>query len=171
MPYFSSPREHLDYLKGDAEIHVLSTDGLTSMVTRLPVGALQHAGFAVSPDNRTGGVAIIDYAVSPHHLRVYSEDLLDDGGHHELLTSTVRFEWPIAFVGSDLLMAVGPTGSQGGCGDPYRALYGYRLLHADGTFVRSLCAPPAGGSPGTYGVSAGPVNRDGALCAARDQFV
>lgn len=141
MPYFSSSRDRLYYLVGESEVHSLAEGGAPQLVKRLPVGTLEHAGFAVSPDDRTIAVAIIDYSLTPHRLRVYTEDVADSAGHHELFTSTDRYEWPIAFLGDDLLMAVGPSGSQSGCGDPYCALYGYRLLGADGTFLRSFCAP------------------------------
>ncbi|MGH7748231.1 MAG: hypothetical protein ACREQ5_26260, partial [Candidatus Dormibacteria bacterium] len=139
----------------------MGVDVPAHMVKRLPVGNLQHAAFAVSPDDRTIAVAIIDYAVTPHHLQVYTEDLGDSGNHRELLTSSQRFEWPVAFIGTDLLMAVGPSGSQSGCGDPYCALYGYQLLKADGSVIRSLCAPATAGG---YGGSIGPINADGAMC-------
>jgi hypothetical protein len=166
MPYFSSSHDRLYYLVGDGDVHVLGADGSTRLVKRLRVGSLEHAGFAVSADDRTMAVAIIDYAVSPHHLRLYTEHVADGGGHRELISSSARFEWPIAFIGADLLMAVGPTGTQTGAGDPYYALGGYRLLHPDGTVVRSFCAPPAGGSLGGDGASAGPVDPDGAICAS-----
>lgn len=171
MPYFSSSRTRLYYLIGEAEIDAVGPDFPSHTVKTLPVGNLQHAAFAVSPDDQTIAVAIIDYAVTPHHLRVYTENLADAGNHRELLTSSQRFEWPVAFVGADLVMAVGPTGAQTGCGDPYCALYGYRLLKADGTYIRSLCAPAADASPGAYGTSVGPINPDGAVCGIGNQFV
>lgn len=171
MPYFSSSRDRLYYLVGESEVHSLAVGGAPQLVKRLPVGTLEHAGFAVSPDDRTIAVAIIDYSLTPHRLRVYTEDVADSAGHHELFTSTDRYEWPIAFLGDDLLMAVGPSGSQSGCGDPYCALYGYRLLGADGTFLRSFCAPPVDVAAGGYGTNLGPITPDGTVCSVGARLV
>lgn len=95
MPYFNSTVGRLYYLEGDSDVRYLARDGSSGLAKRLPVGHLQHAGFAVSPDDLKIAVSIIDYSVDPHRLRVFTEDLSDGGSHRELFTSTTRFEWPV----------------------------------------------------------------------------
>lgn len=163
MPYFSSSRTRLYYLDGDGNVRFLAIDGRSGLAKSLPVRSLQHAGFAVSPDDRTIAVSLIDYSVTPHRITVYTEDLSGSAGHRVLYTSTTRFAWPIGFVGDQILMAVGPTGSQSGTGDPYGAYYGYALLDRSGTFTRRLCAPNSN-DPADYGTARGPVDPDGATC-------
>jgi hypothetical protein len=166
MPYFTASRDRLYFLNGDTEVWALAPGTGARLVKHLPVGNLQHAGFAVSSDDKTMAVAIVDYSVTPHRLRVYTEDLADGGGHREVLSSTRRFEWPVGFVGTSILMAVGPTGSQSGSGDPYNAQYGYDLLAANGSRVRSFCVPPPAtpGAGPAYGTTWGPVDAAGAMC-------
>lgn len=163
MPYFSSSRTRLYYLASDTQVRYLGVDGSSGLAKTLSVGSLQHAGFAVSPDDHTIAVSLIDYSVTPHRITVYTEDLAGSGRHRVLYTSTTRFAWPIAFKGDQVLMAVGPTGSQSGSGDPYFAAYGYALLDGSGNVVRRFCAP-ATNAPGDYGTARGPVDPDGAIC-------
>ncbi len=162
MPYYSASKDRLYYLNGDSDIWVLAPGTKARLVKRLPVGHLQHAGFAVSPDDKTIAVAIIDYSVTPHRLRVYTEDLADSAGHRDVLTSTREYEWPIGFVGTDLVMAIGPASAQSGS-YPYNALYGYDLLSPNGAHLRAFCTAPAGSSL-PYGTMSGPVDPQGAVC-------
>jgi hypothetical protein len=173
MPYFTASRDRLYFLDGDTEVWALAPGTGARLVKHLPVGNLQHAGFAVSSDDKTIAVAIVDYSVTPHRLRVYTEDLANSGGHREVLSSTRRFEWPVGFVGTSILMAVGPTGSQSGSGDPYNAQYGYDLLAANGSRVHSFCVPPPAtpGAGPAYGTAWGPVDAAGAICSSASGHV
>jgi hypothetical protein len=170
IPWTSTSLTRLYFLSGASEIRFLDRSGASASVTRIPVGANEQAGFAVSPDDKRIAVSIFSYSPpqSPAPLsaslqytgmRLYVEDLQGAGHHIQIFTSSTLAEFPIGWSAGRLVLAVSiPLCCTGTPLNPYAAT-SYHLVNPD-TAIRlvTLCERPGFGAP------VGPIETFGVMC-------
>jgi len=145
MPVFSTSDSRLYYLDGDTEVRFLERDGTQGSAVRVPGGARQQSGFAVSPDDRRIAVATVDYSSSPAATRLYVEDVAGGGNHVELPFPVAAAVWPIGWHDEELVVAVGSPPVQSVAGNPYGTFAGYQVIDANtGSRLATVACNPAG---------------------------
>ncbi len=174
----SATRNRVYYLDGDTRVISLSSDGRTRLAATVHGGPATLVGFAVSPDDRRIAVAERTYLPLAGHpnyvdarndLRLYVEDLGSGAHHQEIFEQTFdsnTSEWPVGWYRGNLVVAVGPVGTQQyAWQNPYAAANGYHLVNPDtGRRLATICA-------GDYitGISpSGPLSAAGTACWQRD---
>lgn len=99
LPYVSTTLHALYYLNGDALLFELPLDSLQPLaqpVMQLSVGDRMEAAFAVSPDDATIAVSVLDFSRSPVHLLLYTANLRG-GDRHVIFESDTDYVWPVAW--------------------------------------------------------------------------
>jgi hypothetical protein len=174
LPLVSASASRVYFLDGDSSLKSLSPDGRIALVRDMPGNDHVRATFAVSPDDRQIAISTIDYGTKPPLLRLSVEDL-KGGNRIEILSSSSRYVWPVAWTQGKLVVAVGDASpgpvargdfhpwcaaSFGACvaENPYAATHGYQLLDPiDGRLLATL-------APGECH-AIGLLNRAGTLCS------
>lgn len=113
LPEISVANGRVYYLDGDSTLRYLAADGSTGAATKLPGSATAHAGFAVRPDGLRIAVSVLTYEGNAASMNLYVEDIRG-GNHHDLFQSSSEYAWPVAWRGTDLVLALGPLFSQQG---------------------------------------------------------
>ncbi len=114
LPWTSSTLKRLYYITLSGDVRFLLPDGTTAAATHITLGQDQDAGFAVSPDDRSVAVAVLSYGTPPpgggapayRGMRMYVEDVVGGGHHVEIFSSPTVTEFPIAWTGGRLIIAV-----------------------------------------------------------------
>jgi hypothetical protein len=168
MTWTSTTSKRVYHLNGGFEVRFLGPDGSTGLATQITVRQNEEAGFAVSPDDQRIAVAILSYTPSAdssqapayNGMRLYVEDLKGGGRHLDIFNSTTVAEFPIAWKGGNLVIAVStPQCCQTQPMNPYGATT-YHIANPDtGRRVLALCT--------NSGVPVGPVEGFGVMCADR----
>lgn len=166
QPWVSTSDTAAYYLDGDSALMRLRPGGSPEHVRDLPGTSSIHVAFAVSPDDRRIAVALLTYGPTPsgglpqadyRGMKLYVEDF--DGSHHiDLFDSPTVADWPVAWHGGDLIIAVSLKQIPGlGLNpNPYYAFGGMHVADAvTGTRRASLCG-------GTNEL--GPATPAGVLC-------
>lgn len=167
MPYWSASLTRLYYLGGDSWVHFVTPGGEAGTATRIPLGANEQAGFSVSPDDTRIAVAIFTYegpslsdssssAPTFHSMRMYVEDLEGGGHHHDIFSSTTVMEFPVAWVGGRLVIAVSSSVVQQPPANPYNASSYHVVDPNTGDRFLTVCDH----SVGPIGI----VRQTGAIC-------
>lgn len=104
LPYVSITRSSLYYLDGDSRVRAIRTNSVPPAVIDLGVPSGSEAAFAVSPDDSTIAVSILDFTVSPVHLTLYT-DALGGGHRHVIFESTSNYVWPVAWHSGLIVLA------------------------------------------------------------------
>ena len=162
MPFTSSSKARLYYLTAGSELGYLTADGHSAIFRSIPVGPNEEAGFAVSPDDQRVAVSILSYSSADAGatytgMRLYVEDLADGGHHVDIFTSSTLAEFPIAWVGGKLVVAVsGPFCCAAPLANPYGADSDHVVDPATGHRIRTICSASA--------LPQGPVEPVGVLC-------
>jgi hypothetical protein len=160
MSWTSASRTRLYYLDG-SEVRFLAPDSTIGVATRIALGATDQAGFAVSPDDSSIAVAIFSYTPLPggayRGMRLYVEDLSGGAHHVDIFSSTTVAEFPIAWTGGRLILAVSePRCCRATTVNPYDATSYHVVDPATGTRLATLCDGSAGPE--------GPIEPIGAIC-------
>jgi hypothetical protein len=104
LPYVSTTTTSLYYLDGDSHVKGIRINAAPPADIDLGVPSGSEAAFAVSPDDSTIAVSVLDYTVSPVHLTLYTDSL--SGGHkHVVFESTSDYVWPVAWHAGLLVLA------------------------------------------------------------------
>ena len=162
MPYTSESSTRLYFLTAAAEVRSLTPDGRESPATSIQLTDIQEAGFAVSPDDRRIAVSIFSYTTNAPDaaylgMRLYVEDLAGGGNHVDIFTSPTLAEYPIGWVGGNLVVAVSaPHCCIGPDANPYGADSYHVVDPATGRRLASICSSGA--------IPWGPVEPAGAMC-------
>src|SRR5712691_627951 len=150
MPSASASLTRAYYLKAGSEVRWLAPDGTGGFATNIQVSTNQQAGFAVSPDDKRIAVSIFSYGplaqgdlVPPYlGMRMYVEDLAGGDHHVDIFTSNALAEFPIGWVGGNLLVAVSfPHCCQGppSLGNPYLASSYHVVDPGTGRRLATIC--------------------------------
>lgn len=162
MPFTSASSTRLYYLTNGPEVGFLTPGGNQGIVGPIPLFPYEEVGFAVSPDDQRIAVSVFTYSSADpdakyEGMRMYVEDLVGGGHHVDIFTSPTVAEFPIGWVGGNLVVAVSQPFC---CAAPLANPYGADSYHivdpATGRRLRSICsttAPPQG-----------PVEPIGVLC-------
>ena len=158
IPWTSMSSSRVFYLNSSSEVWFLAPDGSTGQITTIPVAADEQAGFAVSPDEQRIAVAIFKYpdATTYGGMRMYVEDLRGGGHHFDIFSSATAAEFPIGWVGANLVVAVSvPSCCPNLALNPYIASEYHVVDPQTGRRLETICA----GAP-----PRGPVVAAGAMC-------
>ncbi len=157
LPFVSASATRVYFLEGDNMLKSLSPDGTVAVVRDISGNDHIRAAFAVSPDDRHIAISTIDYSVTPPSLRLSVEDL-KGGNRTEVLASSSRYFWPVAWRQGKVVVAVGdanPGPSPHGdwhpwcaaslracvADNPYGATHGYEVVDpAVGTTLVKLAS-------------------------------
>ena len=125
LPCVSTSNSRAYFLDGDTNVRYLTTGprlppcdaigcplGQSGGVTHVPGGAGVASAFAVSPDDKRIAVSAFTFRSSssgpaPVSVRLYVEDLVGNGNHIELFTSTSSWVWPVGWHDGKLVVAAG----------------------------------------------------------------
>lgn len=141
------------YLDGDSDVRFLRPDGSTGLATRITLGSKQAAAFAVSPDDSRIAVSVLDFTRYPVATRLYIEDLRG-GNQIELFSSPNTMEWPVGWLGGQLVMAIGRNVQPQNYFDGFERARGYHVVSVQtGARLLTLCS----GKESYVPVSAGAV--------------
>jgi hypothetical protein len=129
LPEVSVAGSRVYYLDGDRTVRYLTTTGATGTFATVPGSGTAHAAFAVSPDGQRLAVSVLSYqggAAAVSSLFVH--DVLS-GTQHDVKPPSADLAWPVAWHGSDLVLAVqsGGFSQQGLVLNPYAAT-GYQVV-------------------------------------------
>lgn len=152
-PTMSVTRTRVYYLDGDTKVRFLKPDGSSGVAAEIPGGGAIRTGFAVSPDDSTIALGVMDYSTNPANYRLVVEKV-DGTNPHDIFDTTFpwtyglgdnEYEWPVGWHGSQLVMQVQTP-----------SFSGYRLVDSStGARVRNFCPSPL------YGVG---MTQFGVLC-------
>jgi hypothetical protein len=167
MPTASASLTRAYYLNAGSQVRWLAPDGTGGFAIDIHVSTNQQAGFAVSPDDKRIAVSIFSYGplgqgdiVPPYiGMRMYVEDVAGGDHHVDIFTSNAVAEFPIGWVGGNLLVAVSfPHCCQGppSLGNPYLASSYHVVDPGTGRRLATICR--SGSEP------EGPVEPVGAMC-------
>lgn len=167
MPWTSASKTKLYYLTAGGEVRFLAADGTTGVTTHIALLASEQAGFAVSPDDSRIAVALLKYSAPGANsgpvyqgMRMYVEDLSGGGHHVDIFSSAVVAEYPIAWTGGRLIIALSSAACCPiGMPNPVGAFEYHVVDPATGIRLLTLCdrRTTAGpnGPPTTVGVDCG----------------
>lgn len=165
VSWTSASLTRLHYLNAGYEVRFLGIDGSSGLATQITVQQDEQAGFAVSPDEKRIAVSILSYARSSdasqppayRGMRLFVEDLHGGGHHLDIFDSRSVAEFPIGWVGGNLLLAVSTSNC---CQTPPFNPYGAMEFHIanpdTGQRLVTLCS-------GTLGPE-GPIEPFGVMC-------
>jgi hypothetical protein len=158
MSWTSTSLKRLYYLNGANEVRYLAPDGSQGVATQIKLRTNEQAGFAVSPDDKRIAVSVFSYDSSYHGMRMYVEDL-DGGGHQvQIFESQAVAEFPIAWTGGNLVIAVSTPQCCGGLQlNPYGASTFHIAEPDSGRRLMALCS--------NLHLPVGPVEGFGVMCA------
>lgn len=157
LPSVAASADRVYYLDGDRQVRYLTPGGANGLATTLGVGAHSHAAFSVSADDKRIAVTIIDYSGTTPVMHLTMRPLAG-GRPIPLFTSSSVFEWPVAFHGAALILAVlqGSAYVRTNADNPANAFDGYHVVDTNtGLRVSALC--PSGDA-------VGPLVAAGTLC-------
>ena len=151
FPFASASDSTLYFLDGDSQVRALSATGSVVDVRTVPGSTTVVAVFAVSPDDVSIAVSLIDYGVSPPHERIYVE-ALHGGNQVDLPSPSTGYVMPVGWHGGALVL-----GSVRGA-NPTAGIDSYQVVDPHtGAAVATVC----GGSEGSPVDVPGP---GGAMC-------
>ncbi|HEX2681972.1 MAG TPA: hypothetical protein VHQ03_11830, partial [Candidatus Dormibacteraeota bacterium] len=160
LPYVSASSTALYYLDGDSIVRRYGLDLKTSQVAHLDVSAGMEAAFAVSPDDVTMAVTVLDFNKSPVHLTLYTQDMNAGGSKRVIFQSDADYVWPVAWHAGMLVLAhaFGPFEEQisvaaPGRDNPYSAI-SYHLVdptNANRLMLMGSCSVSGALSPAGSG--------------------
>ncbi len=119
MPRFSVAGRSVYFIDGDRSVKVLRADGSVAPVIELPGGRSDRVVFAVSPDEQQIAFSVLHYTTpacasgqpcyptTSTSLRV---GRLDGTAIHEIFASSSVVEFPIGWIGNQLLISVTRAG-------------------------------------------------------------
>jgi hypothetical protein len=156
FPFTSTSDSTLYFLDGDSQVRALSASGSVVNVRTVPGSAAVVAVFAVSPDDVSIAVSLIDYSISPPQEHLYVEDL-HGGNHVDLPSPLTGYVMPVGWHDGDLVLRLVPGA------DPTAGADSYQVVDPhSGTVVATVC----GGSEGSPIDIAGP---GGTMCGVVPQ--
>lgn len=159
MPATSASRARVYYLNGGVDVRFLAPDGSSGHVTNLKLNpANEQAGFSVSPDDQRIAVSVFTFSGTTYAgMRLYVEDLAG-ANHLDIFSSTTLAEFPIGWVGHELVLAVSkPNCCQSYSPNPYGATEYHVINATTADRLVTLCG-------GDYAPE-GPVEPFGVMCA------
>lgn len=120
LPEVSTTNRRAYFVSGTSQLRYLGADGTTGVAATLPnLKGRSQAVFSVSPDDQRIALAVFDWSVRPMKMTIYVEDL-GGGDRVTIFSSTSVYEWPVAWHGGLLVIAVGSV--LGGPPNPYAAV-------------------------------------------------
>lgn len=152
LPFVSTSDSTLYFLDGDSQIRALSASRSVVDVRTVPGSATVVAVFAVSPDDKSIAVSLIDYSVSPPRERLYVEGL-HGGNHVDLPSPSNGYAIPVGWHYGNLVLGAVRGADPGALASSYQV--------ADprtGTVVADVCGGSYGGPvdvPGPAGTMCG----------------
>ncbi len=165
-PLVSTSDHKVYFLDGPSTVKSLEPSGKVATAATLPSSATIQARFSVSPDDRRIAVALLTYhvdglAITYGGMQMYVSDL-NGANRVDIFSSPSVAEWPVEWLGADLVVAVAiPFANQSGHGGsiaPFGALGGYHVINsATGDRVAELC-------PAKEGLPLGLPTHEGVLC-------
>ena len=156
LPTVSLSNTSVYFPDGDTQLRVLSPDGKTSIVHRLPnLRGRTRAVFAVSPDDGRIAISVFDWSVTPMLLRIFVEDLVGGSHHVEVFSSRSKYEWPVGWYQGSVVLAVNPVPN---ASNPNGAGAYHVVSAADGTRLATMGGPDC--------PVVGPLSRAGTACAS-----
>jgi hypothetical protein len=165
-PLVSTSDHKVYFLDGPSTLKSLEPYGKVAVAATLPSTATIQARFSVSPDDRRIAVALLTYdvnglAITYGGMQMYVSDL-NGANRVDIFSSPSVAEWPVAWLGANLVVAVAiPFANASGLGGsrtPFGALGGYHLVNsATGDRIAELC-------PAKEGLPEGLPTHEGVLC-------
>ncbi len=104
LPYVSTTVSSLYYLDGDSRVRGVRMNAPPPTPLDLAVPSGSEAAFAVSPDDSTIAVSVLDFTVSPVRVTLYT-DSLGGGNKHVIYQSSANYVWPVAWHGGLIVLA------------------------------------------------------------------
>lgn len=104
LPYVSTTLASLYYLDGDSKIVGIRMNSAPPTVAPLDVPSGSEAAFAVSPDDSTIAVSVLDFSKSPVHVTLYT-DALAGGRKNVIYQSDSNYVWPVAWHAGLIVLA------------------------------------------------------------------
>src|SRR5438094_3720016 len=112
-PLVSTSDHKVYFLDGPSTVKSLEPSGKVATAATLPSSATIQARFSVSPDDRRIAVALLTYhvdglAITYGVIKMYVSDL-NSANQIDIFSSPSVAEWPVEWLGADIVGAVGIT--------------------------------------------------------------
>lgn len=156
LPEVNTTNRRVYFVSGLDDLRYLDIDGSTGHAAQLPnVKGRSQAVYAISPDDRRIAVSVFDWSQHPMTVTIYVESL--GGGHRvDIFSSSSIYEWPAAWHGGSLVVAV--CCILGSASNPYAAVSYHVADPNTGQRLAQL------GSPACQVI--GPLVEAGTLCSS-----
>jgi hypothetical protein len=145
LPEVSAANGRVYYLDGDQNIRSLAPNGGASdVIASVPGSSTAHVGFAVSPDGQSIAVSVLTYRGTAASVTSLYVEGLSGGSRHDItVPAGSGLVWPVAWHGSDLVLAVAASGfsQQGLAANPYAASSFELVDPSSSTRVASIGGP------------------------------